>query len=86
MCYQVAGKECRLINVMSECNQRNYFSFYDYEYKLDVSKQREWMPETKPLLEGLMASYIWYQEHLGEVCGKPYLKYIDEKLRTTKFF
>jgi len=83
MCYQVAGKEAILINVMHECNQRNYFSFYDYEYKLDVSKQKEWMPETKPLVEGLIASYIWYQEHFDEVCRKPFLKFIDEKLINT---
>jgi len=78
MCYLVAGKEAKLINVMGEYNQRNYFSFYDYEYKLDVSKQKEWMPDTKPLKEGLMEAYIWYKEHLVEVNRKPYLEYIAE--------
>lgn len=81
MCYLVAGKEAKLINVMSECNQRNYFSFYDYDYKLDVSKQKEWMPETKPLEEGLMEAYAWYREHLDEVSRKAYLEYIDENLK-----
>lgn len=81
MCYHVVGKESKLINVMSQCNQRNYFSFYDYDYKLDVSKQRKWMPETKPLEEGLMEAYTWYKEHFDEVNRIPYLEYIAENFK-----
>lgn len=80
MCYQVAGKEVKLINIESDYNQRDYFSFYDYEYKLNVSKQNNWLKETKPLMEGILESYIWYREHFNEVNRKPYIEFIDEDL------
>ncbi|WMJ86024.1 NAD-dependent epimerase/dehydratase family protein [Anaerocolumna sp. MB42-C2] len=81
MCYQAAGKEAELMNVTAEHDQRNYFSFNNYEYKLDVTKQNKWMPETKPLKEGLVEAYSWYIDHCGEVNHKPYLKYIDENFK-----
>ena len=38
---------------INDTDQRKYFSFYDYEYYLDVSKQRELMPNEKDLYKGL---------------------------------
>ena len=81
MCYQVVGKELRTVNVDASRPQRQYFSFYDYEYYLDVTKQNSLMPDIKPLLEGLQESYEWYREHENLVNKKPLMKYIDEELK-----
>lgn len=35
LCYTVTGKEPVFVNVYGDVEQRNYFSFYDYEYYLD---------------------------------------------------
>lgn len=77
ICYGVAGKELEPVYVDTTHEQRSYFSFYDYEYCLDVSKQQELMPDTKDLREGLRESYAWYCEHEGDVVKKPYIDYID---------
>lgn len=79
-CYAAAGKKAEFVCVYDECEQRNYFSFYDYEYYLDISKQEKLMKETKPLDEGLKESYLWYQENMDKVMKKEYIKYIDENL------
>lgn len=81
MCYQVVGKELRTVHVDASYPQRQYFSFHDYEYYLDVTKQSTLMPDTKPLLEGLQESYKWYREHENLVNKKPLRKYIDEELK-----
>ena len=78
LCYKAAGKELNVVNVDASHPQRSYFCFYDYEYVLDVSKQDELMPDTKPLAEGLKESYHWYMEHSELVNKKPYLEYIDK--------
>lgn len=80
LCYEVAGKEATLKEVWKEINQRQYFSFYDYEYQLDVTKQDELIQETIPFKEGLKESYNWYQEHEKEVMKKDFLEYIDDVL------
>lgn len=81
LCYQVAGKELRTVNVDAGYPQRQYFSFHDYDYYLDVSKQRGLMMNTKPLLEGLRESYEWYRKNENLVNKKPLMKYIDEELK-----
>ena len=60
LCYKVHGKEPEIRNVLFRINQREYFPFYDYAYKLDVSAMRELMPDVKPLEEGLAQSYEWF--------------------------
>ena len=80
LCYQAAGKQAEFVRVDAEIAQRNYFSFYDYEYCLDVTAQEGLMPGTKPLEEGLRESFAWYLAHPGEVNGKPYIQYIDAHL------
>ena len=45
-----------------------------------IIAQRELMPETTPLAEGLRESYAWYSAHRNEVVAKPYMKFIDEEL------
>ena len=69
------------MNVTTECDQRNYFSFNNYKYKLDVTKQNKWMSETKPMEAGLVEAYSWYINHSEEVNRKPYLKYIDDNFK-----
>lgn len=72
MCYEIVGSDCNYIPVHEEIEQREYFCFHDYEYFLDVSRQRELMPETKPLREGLMESYEWYRANQELVRKRPY--------------
>lgn len=81
LCYECAGKKPEYVNVYEDIEQRNYFSFYDYEYVLDVGRQYAIMPETMELKAGLSEAYEWYQDNSGQVSRKPYIKYIDENLR-----
>ncbi len=80
LCYQAAGKRAEFARVDADIPQRDYFSFYDYEYCLDVTAQERLMPDTKPLDEGLRGSFAWYLAHPGEVNGKPYIQHIDTHL------
>ncbi len=77
--YLVAGKNAELVNVYADMDQRKYFSFYDYEYCLDIQRQKELMPETKPLQEGLREAYEWYIDNKDSVNRKNYLEFIDEQ-------
>ncbi len=79
-CYSVVGKKPEFVTVFGEEEQRNYFSFYDYEYCLDVTKQYELMKEVIPLKEGLQDAYEWYVSNKEEVRTKPYIQYIDKYL------
>lgn len=80
LCYEVTGNEVSFVNVYDDIEQRNYFSFYNYEYYLDVSKQVELMPETKPLDEGLKEAFEWYKDNTDKVNKKPFFDYIDKNL------
>lgn len=80
LCYEVTGNEVSFVNVYDDIEQRNYFSFYNYEYYLDVSKQVELMPETKPLDEGLKEAFEWYKDNTDKVNKKPLFDYIDKNL------
>lgn len=81
LCYDTARAACTMVPVHKDIEQRNYFSFYDYDYRLDVSKQSALMPETKPLAEGLAEACAWYRENRDSVNRKNYMEYIDEHLR-----
>lgn len=78
ICYSCFDKIPTFVNIYDDQEQRNYFPFYDYEYKLDVKNQQEIYPHTISLSEGMKESYMWYQSHEDEVNKKTYLKYIDE--------
>lgn len=77
-CYKAAGKRPVFRNISSDVEQRRYFPFYDYSYCLDVTKQLELLPDTKPLPEGLQESFVWYLAHPELVKKKPLLEYIDQ--------
>ena len=72
LCYQAAGKEAEFVNVYDDIEQRNYFSFYNYEYYLDVTKQQELLPQTESLADGLKEAFEWYSENQDKVNKKPY--------------
>lgn len=78
LCYKAVGKEPRFFNVRARIAQRNYFCFYDYEYRLDVSAQNELLPAAVPLEQGLRESLEWYLGNPNEVIKKPYLEFIDD--------
>lgn len=78
LCYQAAGKVPEFVEVQEDIPQRSYFSFSDYEYVLAVNRQKKWLSDTKPLLDGLEESYRWYKENAAEVNRRPYIEYIEE--------
>lgn len=81
LCYKVVGTSPEFVNVNLNIEQRNYFSFYDYEYRLDVTKQKVLLEKTIDLEEGLRESWEWYQEHKEEVNRKDYIGYIETQLK-----
>ncbi len=64
------------IYVTNYNNQRDYFSFYDYEYSLDISRQSELLIKQKDLVEGLNESYEWYKNNFDEIIKKDYINFI----------
>ncbi len=81
LCYKAAGKVPEFISVYDEPEQRNYFCFYDYEYLLSVDKQSAILPQTAPLEEGLAEAFDWYKSNRDKVRIKPFIEYIDTKLK-----
>lgn len=80
-CYAVLGRKPEFRFVTEDIEQRDYFPFYDYEYRLKVDLMRELMSETKPLSKGLEESYKWYKGNRDQVRVKPLLEYISNNLR-----
>lgn len=80
-CYASLGKTPEYVNVTADIEQRLYFSFYNYEYYLDVSKMLKLLPETIDLKEGLLECAAWYEDNESEVRKKPMIEYIDNNLR-----
>lgn len=78
LCYQVARTKLEKIYITDHDNQRDYFSFHNYDYVLDVTKQNKILPVQKDLLEGLQESFDWYVKHQDDVVKKDYIKFIDE--------
>ncbi len=80
LCYRTVGKKAEFVNVYDDIEQRSYFSFYNYEYALDVSKQYELMQDVKPLDEGLKDAFDWYIMNRDQVVRKPFIDYIERNL------
>ena len=80
LCYKCVGKEPEFINVLGDIEQRNYFSFYGYEYALDISRQKQILDKTIPLQQGLEQAYQWYINNKDSVVKKNLIQYIDENL------
>ena len=81
MCYDVVGAPLNIVNVGGAVEQRKYFCFYDYEYKLDVSRQKILLDKTTDLCVGLRGAYEWYKNNKGEVRRKDFIVFIDEELK-----
>ena len=77
ICYDVVGKNVEFVNIHDDTEQRNYFSFYDYEYTLDVSKQCELINDTISLENGIKECFSWYKHNSDKVNKKPFIDYID---------
>ncbi len=80
LCYDVTGQIPKYREVYEDINQREYFSFYDYEYKLDVTRQKELIGDTISMEQGLREAYLWYREHRAEIRRKDYMAFIDKML------
>lgn len=80
LCYQLVGKQPVFVPVPSCVEQRSYFSFYDYAYRLDVERQRALLPAIKPLQQGLYESLQWYLQEPDAVIKKPFFAYIEQHL------
>lgn len=80
LCYAVVGKQATFVEIHQDIEQRNYFSFYEYEYCLDVSLQHELMGDVKSLEQGLEEAYAWYIHNKDKVNRKPLIEYIDNTL------
>lgn len=80
LCYKAADKPLEKVFVTNHGNQRDYFSFGDYEYVLDIEKQTKALPQTKDLAKGLKESFDWYLNHPAEVNKLRYISFIDEFL------
>lgn len=81
LCYKVVGTPLEKVYVTNHNNQRDYFSFHDYEYSLDVTRQSELLMEEKDLFEGLKESYEWFKNNYNRVSKKEYIKYIEENFK-----
>ena len=81
LCYKAVGRTPEFVNVYKDIEQRYYFSFYNYEYYLDVTKQYELMEDVKSMKEGLQEAFAWYQENEHLVMKKPMMEYIDKELK-----
>ena len=77
LCYQAAGKEACFRSVYEDIDQRKYFSFYDYEYRLDVSSMSKIMENTIPLKIGLKMAFDWYIRNPDAVNKKAFIEFID---------
>ena len=80
LCYEAADKTPEILRVSDSFPQRSYFPFHNYDYRLDVSKMLELMPELTPLDEGLKEEFAWYVSAEPELNRKPYFEYIDNNL------
>lgn len=76
-CYAVLGKTPEFRFVDGSVEQRDFFPFYDYGYRLNVGAMTELMPEVKPLASGLDESYEWYARNREQVRVKPLLEFIS---------
>lgn len=81
MGYLVAGRNVEFEEVYERIEQREYFSFYDYEYQLDVTNQSMLHLQTIPLIEGMRESFEWYKSNQNSVNRKNYMEYIDRNFQ-----
>lgn len=81
MCYQAVGKTPVFLSIPETVEQRKYFPFYPYEYRLSVDRQFSLIPDTKPMEIGIQESLAWYLCNHKSVVRKPFFDYIDLNLK-----
>ncbi len=81
LCYKAVSTRLETEYITDHPNQRDYFSFLDYEYVLDVTEMEKLLPVQKDLYQGLKQSYEWYKEHKPDVVRKPYIDFIQRNFR-----
>lgn len=81
VCFEAAGKMPEVRVAPKDCFARNYFCFYDMDYRLDVLRMLGLMTDVKPLAEGICEEYEWYKENRGAVSKRNYFEYINENLK-----
>ncbi len=79
-CYECVGKTPEFVNVTADIEQRLYFSFYNYEYYLDVGRMLKYLPVTIGIRAGLSTCALWYDGNESEVRKKPMMEFIDANL------
>ncbi len=80
-CYASLGKTPMFVNIPGDIEQRQYFSFYNYEYALDITKMLSILPDTIDLNEGLAQCAEWYKDNEAEVRKKPFFDFIDNNFK-----
>ncbi|MEG0286437.1 MAG: NAD-dependent epimerase/dehydratase family protein [Vagococcus sp.] len=80
LCYEAVGQELEIIQVNSDVKSTNYFSFADYQYEVDVSKQMKLIGETYNFEQGIKESWAWYQNNEDIVNKREYQAFIDNNL------
>ena len=80
LCFDAMGKVPELKIALRDCFARNYFCFYDMDYRLDVSRMLRLMPDVKPLADGIREEYEWYRSNPDEVAKRSYFEYIKQNL------
>ena len=81
LCYAAAGVSPCFKNVSQDIEQRNYFPFYNYAYRLDVNAQCALLSDLLPLESGLKRAYEWYKNNRREVRKKDYLQFIENNFK-----
>ncbi len=81
MCYRAAGKEAELKSLDEKIELRTVFPFRDYEYMLDVKRQKELIGDTISLDRGLKETFEWYKNHQIDVNKKSYFDEIDKMIK-----
>lgn len=77
LCYKAVGVNLEKVYITNHPNQRDYFSFYDYEYSLDVTLMENLLPVQIPLEQGLIECYENYENNKSNVIVKPFIDFID---------
>ncbi len=83
LCYKAVGEQEEYVQVAENIPQPMYFPFPDFEFRLDVRRQKEVMHDTHDIYDGLYQAYEWYRRHSTEVRKKNYIEFIDKKINNT---
>ncbi len=78
MCCEAVGKITEIRTAPEDIPVNEYFPFRDYEYALDVTRQREFLPNLKPLEQSIAESYEWYKSHRRDVRRKNFIEFVTE--------